>query len=197
MLAENKNHATNLLRERFSALWSRNCVNASPTDIAIVWRAIELNYVAAGRRYHNLRHLEHCLTEFDAAAREIAHPDQVETAIWFHDVIYVPNASDNEAGFQLPASGLRRCDQSRQNARRPRSGDRLSANLFYRHVSLQTEVWQHLLDHARGRSQAKVKISGQTLIGAYRLTRRHRWPSAKICLILKQVLRCAPQRNKT
>lgn len=97
MLAENNNSAAKVLRERFSALWSRHIVNASAADIETVWRVIELNYIAAGRRYHNLRHLEHCLTEFDAAAAEITQPDRVETAIWFHDVVYQPAAGDNEA----------------------------------------------------------------------------------------------------
>lgn len=113
MLAENDKPAANLLRERFSALWLRNFVNASAADIETVWRAIELNCVAAGRRYHNLDHVEHCLAEFDAAAAKTAQPDQVETAIWFHDVIYVPNASDNEARsaalFREAARGAADC----------------------------------------------------------------------------------------
>jgi predicted metal-dependent HD superfamily phosphohydrolase len=51
-------------------------------------------YHAAGRHYHDLRHIE---TLLDLAAR---HPlddrEAVEAAIWFHDAIYDPRRKDNE-----------------------------------------------------------------------------------------------------
>ena len=97
MLGEKTYPATDRLRARFFALWSRNFSVHTDADTGTVWRTIELNYVAAGRRYHNLHRLEHCLAEFDAAAAEIREPDQVETAIWFHDAIYEPDVGDNEA----------------------------------------------------------------------------------------------------
>ncbi len=48
------------------------------------------------RHYHGLGHIEHCLREFDAVAGLARRPDSVEFAIWTHDAVYDPMASDNE-----------------------------------------------------------------------------------------------------
>ena len=59
--------------------------------------AIVSAYATPTRAYHNLDHIEACLDEFEIV-KELADDSlAVEAAIWFHDVIYVPNASDNEA----------------------------------------------------------------------------------------------------
>lgn len=54
-------------------------------------------YSEGHRHYHTLQHLRECLAHFDAAGPLARHPAQVELAIWFHDAIYEPQRSDNEA----------------------------------------------------------------------------------------------------
>ncbi|HZR73731.1 hypothetical protein [Bradyrhizobium sp.] len=54
-------------------------------------------YAAPNRHYHNLAHIRDCLDQLarvdglSAAEREV-----LETAIWWHDVVYDPRRSDNE-----------------------------------------------------------------------------------------------------
>lgn len=54
-------------------------------------------YAEPGRAYHNWRHIEELLAQFDAHAGQIEHPLAFRFAILFHDAIYDPRAADNEA----------------------------------------------------------------------------------------------------
>ena len=54
------------------------------------------HYRDEARAYHNVRHLEECLGHLDDVRRRLRRPDEVEAAVWFHDVIYDPHAADNE-----------------------------------------------------------------------------------------------------
>lgn len=54
-------------------------------------------YSQKHRRYHTGAHIDHCLQELDAAPGLAVEPAEVELALWFHDAIYDPYASDNEA----------------------------------------------------------------------------------------------------
>lgn len=50
------------------------------------------------RRYHAMAHIEDCLTQIGASTDLTADQrDLLETAIWFHDAIYDPTRTDNEA----------------------------------------------------------------------------------------------------
>ncbi len=85
------------LRERFTSGW-RRCLNpGAQSDANAVWNTLEARYTEPNRHYHDKRHLACCLEQLDLAAGLIGKPDQVEMAIWFHDVINEAGQPDNEA----------------------------------------------------------------------------------------------------
>jgi predicted metal-dependent HD superfamily phosphohydrolase len=85
------------LRDRFTQLWRRCVLPSCSCDPSAAWGSLEGRYAESHRHYHDKRHLAHCLYEFDLAVEQIGRPDQVEMAIWFHDIINEPGRSDNEA----------------------------------------------------------------------------------------------------
>jgi predicted metal-dependent HD superfamily phosphohydrolase len=84
---------TNLSR-RFGELLRRLGAAGDPQPIA---NAVLAAWAEPDRRYHDLDHLRDCLAELDRAPADGADRDRVEAALWFHDAIYDPRASDNEA----------------------------------------------------------------------------------------------------
>lgn len=54
------------------------------------------HYCESHRFYHTLTHLQDCLAKFDRHAHTCPHPAFVEVALWYHDVIYDPQAANNE-----------------------------------------------------------------------------------------------------
>ena len=77
-------------------LWRRCLLPGMDDEAPAVWAGIEAQYAEPNRHYHDARHLDHCLRQFDLIAEQIGRPDDVEAAIWFHDVIVVPGRRDNE-----------------------------------------------------------------------------------------------------
>lgn len=73
---------------------------------------LEAAYAEPHRRYHTRRHIEHCLEMLDAVPDLTDRERRLLTwAIWWHDAVYDPRASDNEAlsaelaRHELPALG--------------------------------------------------------------------------------------------
>lgn len=60
------------------------------------WRSLSARYEESHRAYHTLRHVGHCLDEFESARGLAADPVAVEMALWYHDAVYDPRAKDNE-----------------------------------------------------------------------------------------------------
>ena len=85
------------LRDRFTRLWRRCLVAGVKSDPKAVWHALAAHYAEPHRRYHNQRHLAHCLEQLDLASGLVERPEEVEMAIWFHDVVNEPGRPDNEA----------------------------------------------------------------------------------------------------
>lgn len=77
---------------RWRALWQR-IGNVADDDL---FYRLEKACSESHRFYHTVRHIEHCLTEFDRVRHLLDHPDAVEVAIWFHDAVYEPLSGDNE-----------------------------------------------------------------------------------------------------
>lgn len=55
------------------------------------------HYSESHRHYHNLHHVNGCLEALDEIGHLLSDPFSIEAAIWFHDVIYDPKSSKNEA----------------------------------------------------------------------------------------------------
>lgn len=104
----------NRMQARFVALWS--CCGG--THAEDVYRMLARCYTEPARHYHTLVHVRRCLRHLDLARGAIPEPDAVELALWFHDVIFVPGAQDNEQRsadwFRCQADGrIRACDPIR------------------------------------------------------------------------------------
>ncbi len=54
-------------------------------------------YGAPGRHYHGLAHIKALLALMEEYRDQLADPQAVEAAVWFHDAIYDSRRSDNEA----------------------------------------------------------------------------------------------------
>ena len=53
-------------------------------------------YTEPQRHYHTVQHIVECLALFDQIKDELDDTVAVQVAIWFHDAVYDPKASDNE-----------------------------------------------------------------------------------------------------
>ena len=80
-------------RERWEGLWRAAGLCG---DGGTCYERLAALYSEGHRHYHNLQHLSECLCEFDLAKGAADDPVALEFAIWFHDAIYKPRASDNE-----------------------------------------------------------------------------------------------------
>jgi predicted metal-dependent HD superfamily phosphohydrolase len=88
--------ALNALKARFLGLWSRCSLPETEADPTVVWAGLIESYNESWRQYHTAEHLCHCLQQLDLTSSLMEDPAAVEIALWFHDIILKPDASDNE-----------------------------------------------------------------------------------------------------
>ncbi len=84
------------MQQRFISLWERCMPDRMVRSAEDVYRELEGRYSHPHRHYHDLRHILACLRHFDTISDQLTWPDAVEMALWFHDVIWEPDADDNE-----------------------------------------------------------------------------------------------------
>jgi predicted metal-dependent HD superfamily phosphohydrolase len=82
--------------DRFQLLWRRCLLDQAVDNSAAIHQQLVNSYNEPQRVYHTLNHIDHCLAHFDKIKIDLENPDAVELAIWYHDVIYKPGATDNE-----------------------------------------------------------------------------------------------------
>jgi len=92
-------------RERWRALLSRIAPSA---DAGHAYDALVAAYTSPERHYHTLAHVGACLSLFDGARELAGDADEVELALWLHDVVYTSRASDNEERSAAWAGALLR-----------------------------------------------------------------------------------------
>ena len=103
-------------RSRWIGLWNR--LGAQGEGLSIFAR-LEAAYADPARAYHTAGHIRDCLAQFDRCRRLAERPDEVEAAIWFHDAVYQPGASDNEdRSARLARTSLADAEASPEAARR-------------------------------------------------------------------------------
>jgi predicted metal-dependent HD superfamily phosphohydrolase len=49
------------------------------------------------RHYHTVDHLRYCFETLDVEMAKLVGTGAIELALWYHDIVYDPRASDNEA----------------------------------------------------------------------------------------------------
>ncbi len=77
--------------------WTRTAL-ALGIDADVTERdAVLARYAEPHRRYHTLRHLDECFERLERVRTKAEHPGELDLALWYHDTVYDPRASDNEA----------------------------------------------------------------------------------------------------
>jgi predicted metal-dependent HD superfamily phosphohydrolase len=124
--------------KRWIGLWDR--LGAEGSGLSI-FAHLSAAYAEPGRVYHTAEHIRDCLTQFDRARHAARRPYEVEAAIWFHDAVYLPGASDNEErSAALGQSALLACGVS------PEVADRIAELvLATRHLSASGDPDTQLL----------------------------------------------------
>ncbi len=83
-----------MLKEAFVELLSKHTDNNHLTND--LWLEIELHYSSKERYYHTMQHLDNLLVQLTEIKSEIKCWETILFALYYHDIIYDPQNSDNE-----------------------------------------------------------------------------------------------------
>ena len=84
-------------RERFArALASVSAADRAEAAIDALFQELVERHGEPHRHYHNLDHVDACLSWLDWFHALATRPAEVELALWFHDLVYEPARTDNE-----------------------------------------------------------------------------------------------------
>ena len=78
--------------------WMKFSTRVTIPQRDILWKNFVALYSEDNRHYHDLAHIEDCLTKLDHWPSHLSNTmrDTIELAIWFHDIIYDTRRADNE-----------------------------------------------------------------------------------------------------
>jgi len=105
------------LRERFVKCFNSLAEYPNVLVFDKIMDDFKAAYSEPQRHYHNLNHVIHCLEEFDKVSNLFRDPHIIETALWYHDIVYEPRFNDNEemsankALFDLTRVGAQEADK--------------------------------------------------------------------------------------
>ena len=80
--------------DRWQEMWRRF---GTPVTDDGLFRDLTSRYAEPHRKYHTLRHIRECFDKLQELRADADHPEEVDLALWFHDVIYEVRRQDNEA----------------------------------------------------------------------------------------------------
>jgi predicted metal-dependent HD superfamily phosphohydrolase len=82
------------LNQKWQQCWTDRSLQP---EIDLLFGLLVNAYTKPDRHYHNLNHIHHALITIDRFTDKLKDPIAVKLAAWFHDFVYNPQASDNEA----------------------------------------------------------------------------------------------------
>ena len=82
--------------EKFQQYWTQFSESINLRSVQSASLSSILFHCYVGNYYHTHQHIVECLELFYDIKDQLDDPIAVELAIWFHDIIYDPQASDNE-----------------------------------------------------------------------------------------------------
>lgn len=65
-------------------------------EIEVLWNNLVKAYTAKNRHYHNLKHLEEMIEQYEMYYAQLTFPVEVLYAIFYHDYIYKVTSKENE-----------------------------------------------------------------------------------------------------